>query len=72
MEIPINVRPGEPPILPPGMGNISLIDCKDAITVVWHKSKIGIDIERTDRDFNHIKLAEKYFFLPINQVIISI
>ena len=62
LEIPINAHPGEPPSLPSGMGNISLSHCKDAITIVWHKSKIGIDIERTDRDFNHIKFAEKYFF----------
>ena len=62
LEIPINANPGEPPRLPPGMGNISLSHCKDAIIIVWHKNKIGIDIERTDRDFNYIKLAEKYFF----------
>ena len=62
LEIPINAHPGEPPILPSGMGNISLSHCKDAIIIVWHKSKIGIDIERTDRDFNHLKFAEKYFF----------
>ena len=46
LKIPINAQPGEPPILPSGMGNISLSYCKDAITIVWHKSKIGIDIER--------------------------
>ena len=62
LEIPINAHPGEPPSLPSGMGNISLSHCKDAIIVVWHKNKIGIDIERTDRDFDHIKFAEKYFF----------
>ena len=62
LKIPINANPGLPPRLPPGMGNISLSHCKDAITIVWHKSKIGIDIERIDRDFNHIKFAEKYFF----------
>ena len=62
LKIPINALPGEPPSLPSGMGNISLSHCKDAIIIVWHKSKIGIDIERTDRDFNHIKFAEKYFF----------
>ena len=44
------------------MGNISLSHCKDAITIIWHKSKIGIDIERRDRDFNYVKFAEKYFF----------
>ena len=62
LEIPINAHPGEPPSLPAGMGCISLSHCKDAITIVWHKSKIGIDIERTDRNFNHVKFAEKYFF----------
>ena len=61
LEIPINANPGEPPILPPEMGNISLSHCKDALTIVWHKSKIGIDIERIDREFNHIKFAKKYF-----------
>ena len=44
------------------MGYISLSHCKDAIIIVWHKNKIGIDIERKDRDFNHVKFAEKYFF----------
>jgi len=62
LDIPINALPGEPPILPLGMGNISLSHCKDALTIVWHESKIGIDIERTNRDFNHLKFAEKYFF----------
>ena len=62
LKIPINAKPGKPPSLPSGMGNISLSHCKDAIIIVWHKNKIGIDIERTDRDFNHIKFAEKYFF----------
>ena len=62
LEIPINAQPGEPPSLPSGMGNISLSHCKDAIIIVWHKNKVGIDIERTDRNFNHIKFAEKYFF----------
>ena len=62
LKIPINAHPGEPPSLPSGMGNISLSHCKDAIIIVWHKNKIGIDIERTDRDFNHIKFAKKYFF----------
>ena len=47
-EIPINAHPGMPPSLPAGMGNVSLSHCKDAITIVWHKNKIGIDIERTD------------------------
>ena len=61
LEIPINAYPGEPPRLPPGMGYISLSHCKDAVTIAWHTSKMGIDIERTDRDFNHLRFAKKYF-----------
>ena len=72
LEIPINAQPGEPPSLPSGMGNISLSHCKDAIIIVWHKNKIGIDIERIDRDFNLIKFAINIFFIPINQTIIVI
>ena len=59
LEIPISANPGEPPRLPPNMGNISLSHCKDALTIVWHENKIGIDIERTDRDFNYIRFAKK-------------
>jgi len=62
LKIPINANPGEPPELPFGMGYISLSHCKDAVVIVWHQDKIGIDIERIDRDFNYKKLAEKYFF----------
>ncbi|WP_288262121.1 4'-phosphopantetheinyl transferase superfamily protein [uncultured Prochlorococcus sp.] len=62
LEIPINANPGEPPRLPLGLGYISLSHCKDAVTIVWHRNKIGIDIERKDRDFNYAKLAKKYFF----------
>ena len=62
LEIPIIANPGEPPELPKGMGYISFSHCKDAIILVWHEKKIGIDIERQDRDFNYEKLAKKYFF----------
>ena len=62
LEIPVIANPGEPPKLPDKMGNISVSHCKDAFVVVWHKEKIGIDIERIDRDFDHQLLAKKYFF----------
>ena len=62
LEIPIIANPGEPPELPNGMGHLSFSHCSDAIILVWHAKKIGIDIERIDRDFNYLKFAEKYFF----------
>ncbi len=62
LEVPIIANPGEPPELPKGMGHCSFSHCDDAIILVWHEKKIGIDIERLDRDFNYAKLAKKYFF----------
>ncbi|ABM71297.1 possible 4'-phosphopantetheinyl transferase family protein [Prochlorococcus marinus str. MIT 9515] len=61
LEIPIIADPGEPPKLPKGMGYLSFSHCCDAIILVWHEKKIGIDIERVDRDFSYMKLAKKYF-----------
>ena len=61
IEIPITAHPGEPPTLPKGMGYISISHCKDAFIIGWNIEKIGIDIERSDRDFNYQKLAKKYF-----------
>ena len=62
LEIPLIANPGEPPKLPLEMGNLSFSHCSDAIIIVWHQKKIGIDIERIDRNFNYEKLASKYFF----------
>jgi len=61
MEVPIIAHPGKPPNLPNGMGYISISHCKDAFIVGWHRKNIGIDIERSDRDFNYQKIAKKYF-----------
>ena len=61
IKIPITAHPGEPPKLPNGMGYISISHCKDAFIIGWHQEKIGIDIERSDRDFNYQLLAKKYF-----------
>ena len=61
MKVPITAHPGKPPELPNGMGYISISHCKDAFIIGWHRENIGIDIERSDRDFNYQKLAKKYF-----------
>ena len=59
--VPITAHPGKPPKLPNGMGYISISHCKDAFIIGWHQEKIGIDIERSDRDFNYQTIAKKYF-----------
>lgn len=61
IKIPITANPGKPPKLPNGMGFISISHCKDAFIIGWHQKNIGIDIERSDRDFNYQRLAKKYF-----------
>jgi len=61
IRIPIIAPPGKPPKLPEGMGFISISHCKDAFIIGWHNKKIGIDIERSDRDFEYQTLAKKYF-----------
>ena len=61
LKIPMTAHPGEPPKLPNGMGYISISHCKDAFIIGWHKDNIGIDIERSDRNFSYQKLANKYF-----------
>ena len=61
MKVPIIALPGKPPELPNGLGYISISHCKDAFIIGWHQEKIGIDIERSDRDFNYQNLAKKYF-----------
>ena len=61
IKVPITAHPGKPPKLPNGMGYISISHCKDAFIIGWNRENIGIDIERSDRDFNYKKLAKKYF-----------
>ena len=61
MKVPLTALPGKPPKLPNGMGYLSISHCKDAFIIGWHRENIGIDIERSDRDFNYQKLAKKYF-----------
>ena len=61
MRIPITANPGKPPKLPNGMGYISISHCQDAFIIGWYKENIGIDIERSDRNFNYQTLAKKYF-----------
>lgn len=61
LAIPLRANPGEPPQIPSNMGNISMSHCRDALIVIWYSQKIGIDIERSDRNFNFESLAKKYF-----------
>ena len=61
LEIPLKAYPGEIPKIPKEIGNISISHTKDTLIVIWDENRIGIDMEKTNRNFNYKSLAEKYF-----------
>ena len=62
LEITLNALPGKPPELKGKKGFISLSHCRDAILISWSTKKIGIDIERKDREVNFNKIMNKFYF----------
>ena len=61
LEIPLKADPGEAPSLAKGWGHLSMSHCCDALLIGWSSSKIGVDIERKDRDFQANKLSKRFF-----------
>jgi len=61
LEIPLKADPGEPPSLAKGLGHISMSHCSDALLIGWSSAKIGVDIERKDRQFQAHKLSKRFF-----------
>ena len=61
LEIPLKADPGKPPLLAEGWGYISMSHCSDALLIGWSSEKIGVDIERKDRNFQAHKLSKRFF-----------
>ena len=61
LDIPLKAYPGEIPQIPKDIGNISISHTQNVLIVIFHKDKIGIDIEKSDRKFNYQGLTKKYF-----------
>ncbi len=61
LDIPLKANPGEPPLLAEGWGHISMSHCTDALLIGWSSLKIGVDIERKDRQFQAHKLSKRFF-----------
>ena len=61
LDIPLEAYPGEPPLLAEGWGHISMSHCSDALLIGWSSSKIGVDIERQDRQLQAYKLSKRFF-----------
>lgn len=60
LEIPLNAPPGKPPLLPKGWGYVSLSHCFDCLLIGWSPKKIGVDLERIDRNFKVDKLIKRF------------
>ena len=58
LKVPLKAEPGKPPLLANGWGYISLSHCKDALLIGWSPRRIGVDIERSDREFKAELLAK--------------
>jgi len=69
LDIPLKADPGKPPLLAKGLGHISMSHCSDALLIGWSSGKIGVDIERKDRQFQAHKLSQRFFTQVENQEI---
>ena len=68
LDIPLNARPYHSPELPLNYGHISLSHCNDMLVVAWSMERIGIDIERKDRQITHIENFKKLFLDDIKSI----
>ena len=61
LSVPLDAKPGAPPLLSNNYGYVSISHCKDALLLGWSKSPIGVDIERQDRKFSYEKIVLNLF-----------
>ena len=61
LQIPLKADPGKAPLLAEGWGHISISHCPDALLIGWSSEKIGVDIERKDRELHAHKLSKRFF-----------
>ena len=61
LAIPLIAPPRQPPKLQNNLGFVSLSHCDNGILIGWSKTKLGIDIERTDRKVPRKLLIKRFF-----------
>ena len=61
IDIPLKADPGKQPVLAKGWGHISMSHCSDALLIGWSSAKIGVDIEKKDRQFQAHQLSKRFF-----------
>lgn len=61
LNLPLDAPPGRPPKLKNGLGNITFSHCRDALFIGWSNVKVGVDIERKDRNLNSSSLIKRFY-----------
>ena len=61
LNVPLEAPPGKPPKLKNGLGNITFSHCRDALFIGWSDIKVGVDIERKDRNLKSASLIKRFF-----------
>ncbi len=61
LNVPLEAPPGKPPKLKNSLGNISFSHCKDALFIGWSDIKVGVDIERKDRNIKYASLIKRFY-----------
>tara|TARA_B100000902_G_scaffold277934_1_gene263765 strand:+ start:145 stop:792 length:648 start_codon:yes stop_codon:yes gene_type:complete len=61
LNIPLDGVFGKIPSIPPEFGYISLSHCENALLIGWSTEKIGVDIERKNRNFDANKIMKRCY-----------
>ena len=61
LDVPLKAFPNKDPILGNGYGHLSLSHSNIYTIIAWAPSRIGIDIECKDRNFDAYKLYQRFF-----------
>ena len=61
LRVPLEAPPGKPPKLKNGLGNITFSHCRDALFIGWSDIKVGVDIERKDRNLKSASLIKRFY-----------
>ena len=61
LNVPLDGAFGKIPSIPPELGYISLSHCENALLIGWSTEKIGVDIERKNRNFDANKIMKRCY-----------
>ena len=61
LNVPLDGAFGKIPFIPPEFGYLSISHCENALLIGWSTEKIGVDIERKNRNFDANKIMKRFY-----------